>query len=126
MRICSPSVPRLKHEWNHTVGLIINLRCGTADKQNQFAQGAEWYERAIRLDLNVETAYRYYADMLAKQGDMGKARAMLIHAAVAEPYNRTVWRELHAWATLNNTSINKVYIGVPERPKDGQTSDAEP
>ncbi len=30
MRICSPSVPRLKHEWNHTVGLIINLRCGTA------------------------------------------------------------------------------------------------
>src|SRR6267142_6891332 len=31
MRICSPSVPRLKHEWNHTVGLIINLRCGTAD-----------------------------------------------------------------------------------------------
>jgi len=23
MRICSPSVPRLKHEWNHTVGLII-------------------------------------------------------------------------------------------------------
>jgi len=27
MRICSPSVPRLKHEWNHTVGLIINLRC---------------------------------------------------------------------------------------------------
>src|SRR5947207_11452582 len=30
MRICSPSVLRLKYEWNHTVGLIINLRCGTA------------------------------------------------------------------------------------------------
>src|SRR6266550_3403724 len=30
MRICSPSVPRLKHEWNHTVGWLINLRCGTA------------------------------------------------------------------------------------------------
>jgi len=29
MRICSPRVPRLNHEWNHTVGLIINLRCGT-------------------------------------------------------------------------------------------------
>src|SRR5882762_6875301 len=34
MRICSPSVPRLKHEWNHTVGLIINLRCGTAASLN--------------------------------------------------------------------------------------------
>jgi tetratricopeptide (TPR) repeat protein len=100
---------------NYTAALFIG---NTYDKQNQFAQGAEWYERAIRLDLNVETAYRYYADMLAKQGDMGKARAMLIHAAVAEPYNRIVWRELHAWATLNNTHINEVYIGVPAPQKD--------
>jgi len=49
------------------------------------------------LSPTWKTAYRYYADMLAKQGDMAKARIMLIHAAVAEPYNRTVWRELHAW-----------------------------
>jgi tetratricopeptide (TPR) repeat protein len=108
---------------NYTATLFIG---NTYDKQNQFAKGAEWYERAIQVDPNVETAYRYYADMLAKEGDMGKARAMLIRAAVAEPYNRTVWRELHAWATLNNTSINEVYIGVPAPPKDGQTSDAKP
>jgi len=108
---------------NYNATLFIG---NTYDKQNQFAKGAEWYERAIQVDPNVETAYRYYADMLAKQGDMGKARAMLIRAAVAEPYNRTVWRELHAWATLNNTPINEVYIGVPAPPKDGPTSDAKP
>jgi len=88
----------------------------TYDKENEFSKGAEWYERAIQLDPNVETAYRYYADMLAKQGDMATARAMLIHAVVAEPYNRIVWRELHAWATLNNTHINEVYIGIPAEP----------
>jgi hypothetical protein len=43
---------------------------------------------------------------------------MLIQAAVAEPYNRIVWRELHAWATLNDTHINEVLIGVPPPPKD--------
>jgi tetratricopeptide (TPR) repeat protein len=100
---------------NYTAALFIG---NTYDKQNQFAQGAEWYERAIQFDPNVETAYRYYADMLAKQGDMAKARALLIHAAVAEPYNRIVWRELHAWATLNNTHISEVYIGVPAPQKD--------
>jgi len=100
---------------NYTASLFIG---NTYDKQNQFAKGAEWYERAIQLDPNVETAYRYYADMLAKEGDMGKARTMLIRAAVAEPYNRIVWRELHAWATLNNTHINEVYIGVPATSKD--------
>ena len=95
---------------NYTAALFIG---NTYDKENQFIQGAEWYERAIQLDPNVETAYRYYADMLAKQGKMAQARTLLIHAAVAEPYNRMVWRELHAWATINKTHINEVYIGVP-------------
>jgi tetratricopeptide (TPR) repeat protein len=96
----------------------------TYDRQNEFTRGAEWYRRAIRLAPNIETAYRYYADMLAKEGAMGQARAMLILAAVAEPYNRIVWRELRAWATITSTHINEVYIGVPGEQKDPQTPDA--
>jgi tetratricopeptide (TPR) repeat protein len=103
---------------NYTAALFIG---NTYDKQGQFTKGAEWYERATQLDPDVETAYRYYADMLAKEGDMARARAMLIRAAVAEPYNRIVWRELHAWATLNKTSIQEVYIGVPAEQRDGHT-----
>jgi tetratricopeptide (TPR) repeat protein len=91
-------------------------------KQNQFAEGAAWYERAIQLDPNVETAYRYYADMLAMEGDMARARRMLIQAAVAEPYNRMVWRELRAWANLNGTHVNEVYIAVPPAPEDLPTA----
>jgi tetratricopeptide (TPR) repeat protein len=83
------------------------------DRKNDFAKAAEWYGRAVQLDPNIETAYRYYADMLARNGEMAKARAMLIQAAVAEPYNRIVWRELHAWAALNRTEINFVYAGIP-------------
>jgi len=83
------------------------------DRQNEFVKGAEWYRRAIRLDPDVETAYRYYADMLARQGALDEARTMLIGAAIAEPYNRMVWRELHAWAHLAGTHINAVYVSVP-------------
>jgi hypothetical protein len=39
-----------------------------------------------------------------------QARTMLLHAAVAEPYDRIVWRELHAWAALNETRITQVFI----------------
>ena len=95
---------------NYTAALFI---ANTYDKQDQLGKGAEWYERAIQIDANVETAYRYYADMLAKAGDMAKARRMLIEAAVAEPYNRMVWRELRAWATLNHTEIAEVFVSVP-------------
>jgi tetratricopeptide (TPR) repeat protein len=98
----------------------------TYDRQNEFNKGAEWYLRAIQLDPNVETGYRYYADMLAKQGAMGEARAMLILAAVAEPYNRIVWRELRAWATITNTHINGVYISVPAEQKNQLSPRADP
>ncbi len=100
---------------NYSAALFIG---NSYDKKNDFAAAGKWYERAIRLNPDIETAYRYYADMLAREGKMALARAMLIHAAVAEPYNRIVWRELKAWALLNNTEINLVYVGVPV-PKSG-------
>lgn len=97
------------------------------DRNKDFAKAAEWYERAMRIDPNVETAYRYYADMLAKQGDMAKARDMLIHAAVAEPYNKIVWREIRAWAILNKTAFNIVVVGIPMPPKnDAVANEKEP
>jgi Flp pilus assembly protein TadD len=95
---------------NYSAALFIG---NSYDRKNDFANAREWYQRAMAIDPNVETAYRYCADMLAKQGDMAGARAMLIHAAVAEPYNRMVWRELNAWATINKTAINMIYIGPP-------------
>ena len=89
----------------------------TYDRKNDFAKAGEWYDRAIKLNPNMETAYRYYADMLAREGDMAKARTMLILAAVAEPYNKIVWREIRAWAIINNTAFNIVYVGVPILPR---------
>jgi len=96
----------------------------TYDRQNNFAKAAEWYQRAIQIDPNIETAYRYYADMLARQNDLAAARKMLIHAAVAEPYNRVVWRELHAWAKLSGLQINMVYVSVPT--PDGKSAEGKP
>ncbi|HEY6305592.1 MAG TPA: tetratricopeptide repeat protein [Candidatus Angelobacter sp.] len=96
----------------------VLFTANTYDRENEFAKAAEWYERAMRLDPNVETAYRYYADMLAKEGDMAKARTMLVHAAVAEPYNKIVWREIRAWATINKTEFTVVFVAIPLPRKD--------
>lgn len=85
----------------------------TLDRQGDAERASEWYQRATTLNPDVETAYRYYADMLAKHGDMIKARDMLIRAAVAEPYNKIVWREIRAWAIINHTEFNIVYLPIP-------------
>src|SRR5260370_38906811 len=102
--------------------IAILFTANTYDKKNDFAKAGEWYERAMRLDPNIETAYRYYADMLARQGDMAKSRSMLIHAAGAEPYSKIVGREIRAWATINKTAFNIVYVGIPPLPKADRAS----
>ena len=98
----------------------------TYDRKNDVAKAGEWYQRAIQLNPNIETAYRYYADMLAREGDMSKARAMLIQAAVAEPYNKIVWREIRAWAIINHTAFKIVYVSVPPPRKGDATSSGQP
>jgi len=109
---------------NYTATLFT---ANTYDKKKDFAKASDWYERAIRLDPKIETAYRYYADMLAKEGDVAKARSMLIHAAVAEPYNKIVWREIRAWAIVNKTAFNIVVVGIPMLPRnDPATNGKEP
>jgi Flp pilus assembly protein TadD len=81
-------------------------------RKNDFAKAQEWYEKAIGLDPNTETAYRYDAHMLMRKGDLAKARTMLIHAAVAEPYNRIVWHDLKIWTAFNSSGFNLSYAGV--------------
>ena len=83
-------------------------------KKNDFARAGEWYEKAIQLDPNIETAYRYYAEMLAKEDHMAKARTMMIHAAVAEPYNRMVWRDLRDWANVNHVPLDFTSVNIPD------------
>jgi tetratricopeptide (TPR) repeat protein len=98
----------------------------TYDREGDFARASQWYERTTGLNPDVETAFRYYADMLARRGDMAKARSMLIHAAVAEPYNKIVWREIRAWALINHTAYNLVYLPIPPAAKDGSLRTADP
>jgi tetratricopeptide (TPR) repeat protein len=97
----------------------------TYDRKNDFARASQWYERTMRLDPDIETAFRYYADMLAREGDMAKARSMLIGAAVAEPYNKIVWREIRAWALINHTAFKVVYVPIPPIATDRSSATAE-
>jgi tetratricopeptide (TPR) repeat protein len=96
----------------------------TYDRKNDFARAGEWYERTMRLNPDIETAFRYYADMAAKQGDMARARSLLIEAAVAEPYNKIVWREIRAFALINKTAFNLVYVPIPRVARDGSIQGA--
>jgi tetratricopeptide (TPR) repeat protein len=83
-------------------------------KMNQPDEAGKWYAYAIKMNPDKETAYRYWGDVLTKSGKMGEARAKLIDAIVAEPYNRATWTGLSQWAQRAGVKISPPQIAVPE------------
>lgn len=81
--------------------------------EKNWAKAGEWYQKAIDLDPNKETAHRYYADMLLKNGEVEKSRTRFIQGVVAEPYNPITWRALQAWATTNKLQLKRVHVDTP-------------
>ena len=78
--------------------------------QKKFTEAGKWYDRAVQINPNIETAYRYHADMAIKQGDMDKARVLSVEAVVAEPYNPIPWRELIAWGNASHTQLRRIHV----------------
>jgi tetratricopeptide (TPR) repeat protein len=76
----------------------------------KFPEAGEWYTKAQELDPNQETAFRYHADMLTKQGDFAGARKLAIEAIVAAPYDSKTWRELVEWGKAAHAQLYPIRI----------------
>lgn len=72
---------------------------------NQIDKAGEWFAQAIEIDPNRETAYRYWADGLMKEGKMAEARVKFVEAVVAEPYAKAPWVNLKKWGDYNNAKL---------------------
>ncbi len=90
--------------------------------KKDFANALTWYDRAIAVNPDVETAYRYEADMLTKNGEMEKARIRSIQSVIAEPYNAIPWRALQAWARANKLQLRPIHINTPNITADGKSN----
>src|SRR2546423_2073076 len=51
-------------------------------------KSGEWFARAVAINPDRETAYRYWGDALSWQGKRDAARDKFIEGGVAEPYTR--------------------------------------
>ena len=89
----------------------------TAYVQHDLKSAAEWFARAIKIDPNRETAYRYWGDAILRDGnDAGKARDKFIDAIVAEPYNKLAWQGLQQWAQREQAVLMPPKIDRPAAP----------
>jgi len=72
-----------------------------------------WFAKAIAIDSNRETAYRYWGDALEMQGKTESARDKFIDAIVADPYNRSPYVGLTQWAQRHQVQLGHPRIDIP-------------
>jgi tetratricopeptide (TPR) repeat protein len=88
-------------------------------------QAPQWFAKAIAIDPNRETAYRYWADVLMKQGDGVGARDKYVEAYICEPHNRLAVSGFTTWSKNQHVTLAHPAIVIPtnfERHPDGNTS----
>jgi hypothetical protein len=90
----------------------------TAFLQQDLQTAAHWFARAIAIDSDRETAYRYWGDAILKLGnDPDAAKAKFIDAIVAEPYNTLAWQGLKQWAQVEKAELLAPKIDRPAAPE---------
>jgi tetratricopeptide (TPR) repeat protein len=78
--------------------------------ERAFNSAGEWFDKAIKLDPDKETAYRYWGDALGESGKNGEAREKYINAVIAEPYTRPPWTALRRWTDRTNQQFNAILL----------------
>jgi tetratricopeptide (TPR) repeat protein len=73
-----------------------------------------WYSRAIRIDPDRETAYRYWGYALLRAADTTGARLKYELAIVAEPYYKSSFADLKQWADITRTSLVDPQVHRPD------------
>jgi len=86
-------------------------------RTNKLAAAGEWFQKAIEVEPNTETAYRYWGDALLEGGQPEAAMHKFIDAVIAEPYQRRSWMGLQQWAGKTGHELGHPRIETPPPPK---------
>lgn len=94
-------------------------------KKADYAKAETWYQKAIAIDPDRETAYRYSATPLMRQRKTDEARDRYIEAFITEPYNRFARGGLIQWAQTTQTSLAHPDIDIPTNVTFDEKGDAK-
>lgn len=83
-------------------------------REKDWKDAGVWFGRAVAIDPDRETAYRYWGDALWASGDKMGAKAKFIDAIIAEPFVGSTWSKLQQWAGATHTPFIIVRVHRPE------------
>ena len=87
----------------------------TEFKRKNYDEAAIWFAKAIAINPDRETAYRYWGDTLVHSGHQKAARSKFVDAVIAEPYTKASWVGLQQWANASNARLASPPITLPKQ-----------
>jgi tetratricopeptide (TPR) repeat protein len=83
-------------------------------RSTHFDAAGVWFAKAIDINPNAETAYRYWGDALDAQGKTGEALVKFVDAVVAEPYSgQRAYVGLMQWSQRHKIQVGHPHIVPP-------------
>ena len=84
-------------------------------KRKNYDEAGTWFAKAIAINADRETAYRYWGDALTHKGEQKAARSKFVDAVIAEPYTKAPWVGLQQWANASNARLASPPITLPKQ-----------
>ena len=94
-------------------------------RKEDFPNAEIWYQKAIAINPDRETAYRYSATPLMKQKKYDQARDRYVEAYISEPYNSMSAIGISQWAEATNANLGHPKIEIPFDIKDDGSGGAK-
>src|SRR5579871_364212 len=91
--------------------------------KHDWQQAGIWFQKAIDIDPDVETAYRYWGDALSRSGHPDEALSKYLDGILADPYTVRSFNGLRQWAKANGATLKGPTISTPPVP-EGDRPDA--
>jgi Tetratricopeptide repeat. len=83
-------------------------------RSTHFDAAGVWFAKAIEINPNLETAYRYWGDALDAQGKTSEALTRFVDAIVAEPYSgQRAYVGLMQWSQRHKVQVGHPHIEPP-------------
>lgn len=92
-------------------------------RNEHFNAAGVWFAKAVAINPNRETAFRYWGDALNAQGKANEACEKFVEAIIAEPYSRNPYVGLQQWAQAHKVPVGHPRIVSPNSTTtQGQTT----
>jgi len=82
-------------------------------RSDHFDAAGLWFAKAVAIEPDRETAYRYWGDALDAQGKSTEARNKFIEAIIAEPYSRRSYVGLTQWGDRHKVALGHPRVDIP-------------